>query len=651
MRFSYFTAVARRLSSMLYFAGALYLSACDPEKPGMAAGQLEAPLSITSGDNNYRFIGTINVLDQSNAVVASIDADETSPDTVLVPLIPGEYRSEIPAGYSCAYTGPREGYTGCSFVEATPDPFQIEADLTTHVTLVFDFHFDEEQDVTVVFRVGQAEFGLEPRDDVTRRCGANPACMDGTVCAAVDGSEPACHALCQADEDCEAGQLCSSVAGSDGGVFSLCADPGSAQCTTGSTRSVACGLNGRGQQPEFCVQGMWQSDGPCADPDQCIDGEHNLSLCGQASAGLREDRCVAGQISQGECALLDRMSAGQGHTCAVLSSGSVACWGSGDRGQLGNGSLTSSPLPVVVPGLMDVVGVFAGALHTCAVLASGEVACWGYNIHGQLGNGSTTGSSSPVMVSGITDATSVSLGQLHSCAVRATGEVACWGYNLNYQLGNGTSSVGSTTPTPVLVLSDAVRLAAGQIHNCALRATGQVSCWGYGGFGQLGNGSGGSQAVPGAVMGISDATRIDAGDNHTCVLQATGAISCWGYNATGQLGDGTTTTRTSSVAVGSISDAVHVGTGRGHSCAVHATGDVSCWGDGSWGQLGTGSNTSSLLPVGLPSLSDATVVDLGGLHSCAYRSTGDLWCWGYNFSGQLGNGSTTTSNVPVPVSL
>ena len=96
------------------------------------------------------------------------------------------------------------------------------------------------------------------------------------------------------------------------------------------------------------------------------------------------------------------VSSGSSHTCAIHSGGEVRCWGWGYSGQMGNGASTSYQYtPVSVSGISAASSVSAGDEHTCAVLSGGTVQCWGYGYYGQLGNGkSTTSQSTPVEVLG-----------------------------------------------------------------------------------------------------------------------------------------------------------------------------------------------------------------------------------------------------------
>ena len=115
-----------------------------------------------------------------------------------------------------------------------------------------------------------------------------------------------------------------------------------------------------------------------------------------------------------------QISAGGGHSCGITPGGAVKCWGSNGHGQLGNATNTNSNVPVQVSGITSgATAVGAGSGHSCAVVTGGAVKCWGDNFSGQLGNGTFTTSNVPVTVSGITSgATTISAGSVHSCADR-----------------------------------------------------------------------------------------------------------------------------------------------------------------------------------------------------------------------------------------
>jgi alpha-tubulin suppressor-like RCC1 family protein len=294
------------------------------------------------------------------------------------------------------------------------------------------------------------------------------------------------------------------------------------------------------------------------------------------------------------------VEASEQHTCAVRSTGAVVCWGENANHALGVSSVTKfSAVPVQVTGIANAVSVDAGWDHTCAVLSTGEVMCWGDNYFGECGGtkggnkpspvkvsgisdaveidsgedftcarraggqvvcwGTYTGSSSsifpPTTVSGISDAVELGAGSNHACAVRSTGAVVCWGNNSGLQLGVSQAVVYAYTTTPVTVgkLTGAVEVMGGQVHTCARHASGEVSCWGWNAYGNLGRGLSGTSLseteVPGKVLNLSDAQQLSSTEDFTCALRKTGAVVCWGDNYSGQLGDGTKTGRTSPVAV------------------------------------------------------------------------------------------------------
>jgi hypothetical protein len=264
---------------------------------------------------------------------------------------------------------------------------------------------------------------------------------------------------------------------------------------------------------------------------------------------------------------------GYDHTCAIAA-GTVYCWGYNGSGQLGNGNTTNQSSPVAVAGTLagkTVTTLTTRASGTCA-LAAGTVYCWGYNGFGQVGNGNTTNQSSPVAVAGVlvgktVTALSHSSGTLssnggydHTCAI-AAGTVYCWGYNLYGQLGNGntTNQSSPVAVAGVLVGKTVTSLTTRGFGTCAL-AAGTVYCWGYNGFGQVGDGGTTNQSSPVAVAGVLAGKTVtvliastgtlsgNGGYDHTCALAA-GTVYCWGYNLSGQLGNGNTTNQSSPVTV------------------------------------------------------------------------------------------------------
>ncbi len=195
-------------------------------------------------------------------------------------------------------------------------------------------------------------------------------------------------------------------------------------------------------------------------------------------------------------------------------------------------------------------------------------------------------------------------------------------------------------------------LSAGSQHTCAV-VNGAAKCWGWNGYGQLGDNSTTSSPVPVPVSGLtSGVTAIAAGTCRTCAI-VSGGVWCWGYNYDGQLGTGASgSTNSVNIPVqvnGLTSGVTALAVGDATSCAI-VNGAARCWGYNGDGQLGNNSTTSSPVPVPVSGLtSGVTAISVGEGHACAVVS-GTVKCWGRNTYGQLGNNSNAQSPTPVPVS-
>lgn len=338
--------------------------------------------------------------------------------------------------------------------------------------------------------------------------------------------------------------------------------------------------------------------------------------------------------------------------------------------------------------------ILSGENHTCLLSTSGQVKCWGQNKDGELGLGSTVnvgerpdtmGANLSVVDLGkdvfVKD---MCAGRNFSCALSTTGRVKCWGLNYHGQLGQevGNFSVGSkpddmgdnlpwTNLGTGFVATD---VQCGSHSTCAINTKGQVKCWGYGAYGQLGRNIMGAGQIGSRTGDMGDklpylplppVKSVSLGSVHTCVTTSE-AVYCFGNNQFGQAGiesldnlelpadfryarkvkledDGVPTTIHSTIA------------GDNHTCVEYRVGATAkkktkCWGYNEHGQIGVGSSERDIgkkpgtFGAKLPELqldsSNFVQMENYDLFSCALKRNGSVQCWGSNYQGELGLGDT-----------
>ncbi|HWI06146.1 MAG TPA: hypothetical protein VNT54_01365 [Solirubrobacteraceae bacterium] len=349
-----------------------------------------------------------------------------------------------------------------------------------------------------------------------------------------------------------------------------------------------------------------------------------LGYASTATIGDDEMPGSTGPVDLGEGRTATAISAGDFHTCALLDDGSVRCWGYGADGRLGYGDTQNvgddespgSAGPVDLGEGRTATAISAGLGHTCAVLDDGSVRCWGYGENGALGyantdtigDDETPGSVGPVDIGEGRTATAISAGGDFTCVILDDRTVRCWGLALDGRLGYGNNqrigddeTPGSVGPVDIGAGRTATAISAGARGTCARLDDAAVRCWGEGREGSLGYGNGqyiGDNETPGSVgpvdIGSGRSARAISAGRHTCAVLDLGSVRCWGANTKGQLGygnterigDDETPAAAGPVDLGAGRSATAISAGELHTCARLDDGSVRCWGYGGNGRLG-----------------------------------------------------------------
>ena len=437
---------------------------------------------------------------------------------------------------------------------------------------------------------------------------------------------------------------CGGGAGSSGKGGVMAGDGGSgggAVAGSGGTCGAAGSVDWASRAPP----------GPVA-PAAVVD-RHRAAPAGPAARAAVVDRAAARQVGDAAVpAARRRAAARQLLTAAVGTSARArptARCGAGalnNNGQLGDGTMTDTARPVQVTALGSVVQVSAGDSHTCARKTDGTLWCWGYNNQGTLGDGTTTRRTSPVQVTALgASVVEVSAGGAQTCARKADGTLWCWGGNSDGAVGDGTMT-DALTPVQVTALgSDVAEVDAGNAFTCARKTDNTLWCWGANTFGKLGDGTVIGHPLPAQVIALGNmVAHVALGYENVCVLKTDGTTWCWGLNLFGTVGDGTTTDRLTPAQAPSLAtDVVQLSLHEAHACARKADGTIWCWGDSHYGSLGLEEGTDDRsVPIQVKGFSGAAVeLTTGRYHNCVRLGDGSVWCWGYDTHGELGAGTVS----------
>jgi alpha-tubulin suppressor-like RCC1 family protein len=348
-----------------------------------------------------------------------------------------------------------------------------------------------------------------------------------------------------------------------------------------------------------------------------------------------------------------QVSAGDIHTAAIKTDGTLWTWGAGSSGRLGDATITNSSTPVTTfAGGTDWKQVSAGDSHTAAVKTDGTLWTWGNGVNGRLGDATLTNSSTPVTTfAGGTDWKQVSAGTLHTAAVKTDGTLWTWGNGLSGRLGDATLTNSSTPVTTFAGGTDWKQVSAGDSHTAAIKTDGTLWTWGNGGSGRLGNSLLTNRSTPVTTFaGGTDWKQVSAGGSHTVALRDDGVdkeLFTFGLNTSSQLGI-------------SVPDIIpgpvfsyedtwkQVTTGYSHTAAIKTDGTLWTWGNGLYGRLGDATVSNSSTPV--TTFAGGTnwkQVSAGDFHTAAVKTDGTLWTWGFGAFGRLGNSLLTNRSTPV----
>ena len=363
------------------------------------------------------------------------------------------------------------------------------------------------------------------------------------------------------------------------------------------------------------------------------------------------------------------VAAGQTHSLFLLANGTVVGYGGNALGQLGSGSVSTTNTTLVSASMPSNTARFiaCGTYHSLFLLDSGAAYMFGDNAYNQLGVSSASAPTSPtpVIVAGISNVVSAACGDTHTLLVRYNGEIVSYGRNNAGQLGVGDKLV-KTSPTIIVAgtlnssLGLSISVDAGLNHTVIALADGTVKVCGSNSVGQLGAGTTVTEYLTPTTLTGYSAYSVACGRNHSLLLLNntvvyTSAIIGFGDNTYGQMGDAQSniTTRWFPNRIYESSGSRNIERTAGqHGAHVDSDGVLYMKGLNTNGQLGDGISITSNIAKPVSSLVGRIVSASGAAASTyAVTSTGELYAWGLNTNSELGDGTVVAQNRPIRINV
>lgn len=341
----------------------------------------------------------------------------------------------------------------------------------------------------------------------------------------------------------------------------------------------------------------------------------------------------------------EKISAGDMHTLAVRSDGTLWAWGSNAFGQLGDGTFDDRLSPVQIGEDNDWKEVIAGTHHSMALKTNGKLWAWGGNGAGQIGNGTYESQNVPIAIGNDTWK-QITLGDLFSVGLRSDGTIWAWGGNFWGQVGVSDEPVNYPTPQQVGTGNDWKQVAAGSHHTLAQKANGDLWGWGSSLGGQLFVIENDNQFSPVPITSVAQHNwSMLAAGSQSLALEPNGKLFGWGSNFLGEL---------SNPAIPDTADLIYM-LGNDHwqmieasvgvSAGIKTNGTLWIWGNNDEGQLGFGDTAVYNVQTQLGTANNWKFVTTGAYHGLALNQDNELWSWGRPDS--IGNGADAGTGTPV----